>query len=154
MANDREPVRPGCRVIRSTESYIGKQGPSYAGGVSAETVGALAIWMGLITIPPGGRTKAHYHADHETALYMLQGVVDMWYGDRLQQHEECRAGDYIYIPAGEPHVAANRSTIEPALVVGTRTDPNEQESVVLTPDLDALVPESPAWGRRPSPHVS
>jgi uncharacterized RmlC-like cupin family protein len=39
-----------------------------------------------------------------------------------------------------PHVAANRSQVEPALVVGARTDPNEQESVVLTPELDALVP--------------
>ena len=28
-----------CRVIRSVESYQGKQGPLYAGGVSAETVG-------------------------------------------------------------------------------------------------------------------
>jgi uncharacterized RmlC-like cupin family protein len=130
-----------AQVIRSAESYVGKQGPQYTGGISAETVGAQAIWLGLIDIPPGGRTKAHYHAEHETALYMLEGVVDMWYGDRLEQYEECRAGDYIYIPAGVPHVAANRSTTERALVVGSRTDPNEQESVVLTPELEAFVPE-------------
>ncbi len=132
---------PTCRVIRSAESYTGKQGPRYTGAVSAESVGARAIWMGLITIPPGGRTKAHYHAEHETALYMLEGIVDMWYGDRLEHYEECRAGDYIYIPAGVPHVAANRSDTAPALVVGARTDPNEQESVVLTPELEAFVPE-------------
>ena len=140
MATDKGSVAQTCRVIRSTESYIGKQGPQYAGGISAESVGSRAIWMGMITIPPGGRTKAHFHAGHETALYMLEGVVDMWYGERLEQYEECRAGDYIYIPAGVPHVAANRSDAEPALVVGARTDPNEQESVVLTPELDALVP--------------
>ena len=28
-----------CRVIRSVEPYQGKQGPSYAGGISAESVG-------------------------------------------------------------------------------------------------------------------
>ncbi|HLU35838.1 MAG TPA: cupin domain-containing protein [Thermomicrobiales bacterium] len=111
--------------------------------MSAESTGSQAIWMGLITIPPGGRTKAHYHAEHETALYMLEGIVDMWYGEQLEHYDECRAGDYIYIPAGVPHVAANRSPTSPALVVGARTDPNEQESVVLTPELDALVPSSP-----------
>jgi uncharacterized RmlC-like cupin family protein len=142
MAIERGSTPPTCRVIRTTESYIGKQGPSYAGGVSAESVGSRAIWMGLITIPPGGRTKAHYHAEHETALYLLSGVADMWYGDQLEHHEECLAGDYIYIPAGVPHVAANRSQTEPAQVVGARTDPNEQESVVLTPELDAMVPAS------------
>lgn len=141
MTNKQGPASATCRVIRETESYIGKQGPSYTGGVSAESVGAQAIWLGTITIPPGGRTKAHYHAGHETALYMLDGVVDMWYGDQLEHHDECLPGDYIYIPAGVPHVAANRSQTEPALVIGSRTDPNEQESVVLTPELDALVPQ-------------
>ena len=143
MADKRESTAPTCRVIRKAESYIGKQGPSYAGGVSAESAGSRAIWLGMITIPPGGRTKAHYHAEHETALYMLSGVVDMWYGDQLEHYEECLAGDYIYISAGIPHVAANRSQTEPAQVVGARTDPNEQESVVLTPELDALVPAAP-----------
>jgi uncharacterized RmlC-like cupin family protein len=138
--DERGETSVTCRVIRSAESYIGKQGPSYADGISAESVGSRAIWMGMITIPPGGRTKAHYHAAHETALYMLQGAAEMWYGERLEHYEEIRAGDYIYIPAGVPHVAANRSQDEPARVVGARTDPNEQESVVLTPELDALVP--------------
>ena len=142
MTDKTSTQAPTCRVIRSAESYIGKQGPSYIGGVSAQSVGAQAIWLGLITIAPGARTKAHYHAAHETALHMLAGVVDMWYGDRLQHHEETRAGDYIYIPAGVPHVAVNRSRTEPAVVIGARTDPNEQESVVLTPELDALVPET------------
>ena len=122
-----------CRVIRSVESYQGKQGPTYAGGVSAESVGARAIWLGMITIPPKGRTKAHLHEQHETALFFVSG-------EDLSQHEIVRAGDYFYIPAGVPHVAVNRSQTEPLVVLGARTDPNEQESVVLRPELDALVP--------------
>lgn len=140
MVEERGAQGGTCRVIRSAESYTGKQGPQYTGGISAESVGSRGIWLGLITIPPGGRTKAHFHEAHETALYMLEGVADMWYGERLEYHEECRAGDYIYIPAGVPHVAANRSDTAPALVVGARTDPNEQESVVLTPELEGYVP--------------
>jgi uncharacterized RmlC-like cupin family protein len=43
-----------------------------------------------------------------------------------------KAGDFIYIPAGVPHQPFNPSgRIVKALVA--RTDPNEQESVVLWP---------------------
>ena len=129
-----------CRVIRATEAYEGKQGPTYAGGVSAESVGSRGIWLGMVTMPPGGRTKAHFHEDHETAFYVLSGECELWYGEGLRDHEVARAGDYLYIPAGVSHVAVNRSQTEPFVVVGGRTDPNEQESVVLQPELDDLVP--------------
>jgi uncharacterized RmlC-like cupin family protein len=36
-------------------------------------------------------------------------------------------------------VAVNRSRTQ-AVFIGARTDPNEQESVVMRPDLDARVP--------------
>ena len=132
--------RPTCRVIRSVEAYEGKQGSTSAGGISAETAGAHAIWLGTIRLLPGGRTKAHLHEGHETAMYIVSGEVDLWYGEGLREHEIARAGDYLYIPAGVSHVAVNRSQTEPLVVVAARTDPNEQESVVLQPELDAAVP--------------
>ena len=49
-------------VVRAGESYQGKQGPDYIPGVSAETVGSQALWLGSVTLPPAsGRTKAHIH---------------------------------------------------------------------------------------------
>ena len=42
-------------------------------------------------------------------------------------------------PAGVPHVAVNRSET-PAVFMAARTDPNEQESVLMRPDLEAKVP--------------
>jgi uncharacterized RmlC-like cupin family protein len=129
-----------CQVIRPGVAYEGKQGPSCAAGVSAESVGAKAIWMGTVTIGPGGRTHAHFHEHHETAIFVLTGEVDMWSGPNLSGHEVARAGDHIYVPAGVTHVAVNRSQAEPATAVVARTDPNEQESVVLQPELDRLVP--------------
>lgn len=141
---ETEPAR--CRVIRAAESYEGKQGPRYTGGVSAESAGSRRLWLGLITVPPGGRTKAHYHAEHETAIYVLSGESEMWSGPELADHHLAGPGDYIYIPAGVPHVAANRSQTEPLIGVAARTDPNEQESVILTPDLDALAPAAAPIG--------
>jgi uncharacterized RmlC-like cupin family protein len=112
----------------------------YTPGVSAESVGAKALWLGSVTIPPGGRTLAHVHDHHESAFYMVSGdEVEQWSGDDLQHRDILRVGDHLYVPAGVPHVAVNR-TATPAFLVGARTDPNEQESVVLRPDLDARVP--------------
>ena len=128
-----------CQLIRPGKTYAGKQGLSYFEGISAEQVGSQGICMHILTMPPGARAKAHLHENHETAIYCLSGEVDTWYGDRLENHIVVKAGDLFYIPAGVPHLPANRSD-KPSSAVIARTDPNEQESVVLLPELDALVP--------------
>ncbi len=53
------PRAPVCQVVRAAEPFVGKQGLLYAPAISAETVGSCAIHMQLVTIPPGGREKAH-----------------------------------------------------------------------------------------------
>lgn len=127
-----------CRIIRPGGTYDGKQGFSYFEGIAHETVGSTGICMHLLTIPPGGRAKAHLHESHETAIYMLSGEAHTWYGERLQHHVIVKAGEMFYIPAGVPHLPANLSDA-PCSAVIARTDPNEQESVVLLPELDELV---------------
>jgi uncharacterized RmlC-like cupin family protein len=129
---------PTCRIVRPGHTYEGKQGLSYFEGVAKETVGSKGICMHLLTIPPGGRARAHMHAHHETAIYVLSGETHTWFGERLEQHVIVKAGDMFYIPAGVPHLPANLSD-KPATAVIARTDPNEQESVVLLPELEALV---------------
>ncbi|RWB25860.1 MAG: cupin domain-containing protein, partial [Mesorhizobium sp.] len=118
--------------------YEGKQGLSYFAGIAAETVGSTGICMHLLTMPPRARAKAHMHESHETAIYVLSGEVHTWYGDRLEQQIVVKAGDLFYIPAGVPHLPANLSDSSASAVIA-RTDPNEQESVVLLPELDGLV---------------
>ena len=130
---------PDCIKLRPTGIYAGKQGFSYNEGISAESVGAKAICMHLLTIPPGGRAKAHKHLTHETAIYMLEGVTVMYWGAALQHRMEVTAGDILYIPADMPHLPFNPGP-GPASAVIARTDPHEQESVVLLPELEALVP--------------
>ncbi len=130
-----EPM-PVCVLIRPADTYEGKQGLVLFSGVSAESAGAKGLCMHLLTIPAGGRAKAHLHAHHETAIYVLRGEADVWYGEGLRQHLICRAGEFLFIPAGVPHLPANRSQSEPCEAVVARTDPNEQESVVLLPELD------------------
>ena len=131
-------AKPTCHVVCTGHTYDGKQGFSYFEGISAEAVGAKGICMHLLTIPPGGRAKAHMHESHETAIYMLSGEAHTWYGERLENHVIVKAGEMFYIPAGVPHLPANLSDA-PCSAVIARTDPNEQESVVLLPELEELV---------------
>jgi uncharacterized RmlC-like cupin family protein len=142
MAKEGEAFtgEPVCAVLRAGTPFTGRQGFSYAPAISAETVGASALHMQLLTIPPGGRAKAHKHEAHETAIYVLSGEGAMYYGERLEQHLVARPGDFIYIPANVPHQPYNMSASEPCVAVVARTDPNEQESVVLLPELDARHP--------------
>lgn len=132
-----QPTKPTCRLIRPSDTYDGKQGLTYFAGIAAETVGSQAICMHLLTIPPGGRAKAHMHESHETAIYILDGEGLTLYGDNLEHHILTKAGDLFYIPAGVPHLPVNL-TDKPISAVIARSDPNEQESVVLLPELEEV----------------
>ena len=126
-------------VVRGSESFVSPQGARYAPGVSAETVGAESLFLGLITLPPGGRTRAHTHR-HESAHYMLQGgEVELWTGAGLEHRSVARPGDYLFIPAGMPHVAVNRGA-DPAVFIGARSEASTRESVTMLPELDERVP--------------
>jgi uncharacterized RmlC-like cupin family protein len=127
-------------VVKSGSGYRAQQGSDYLPGVSAESAGSKVLWLGVVTLEPGQRTKSHVHAHHETAFYMLSGdEVELWSGERLQERSIVRPGDYLFIPANVPHVAVNRSE-EPGVFIGARNEPTAQESVVMYPELDELVP--------------
>ena len=124
-----------CRIVRGDTSYQGKQGLTYFSGISAESVGAQGLCMHLLRLPPGARAHAHLHAAHETAIYLLSGTAEMWYGPELEHHLVQYAGEFLYIPANMPHLPFNPYA-EEAVALLARTDPNEQESVTLLPDLE------------------
>lgn len=135
-----DPAGQECRLVRAGAAFTGKQGLRYAVGISAETVGARGIHMQIVTIPPGGRALAHKHATHETAIHALVGESGVWHGHRLEHHTIVKPGDFFYIPADMPHLPYNPSRTETVTAVIARTDPNEQESVVLLPELESVHP--------------
>ena len=138
--SDRSTAADKAWVVEGGKAYRAEQGSDYAPGVSAESVGAKALWLGIVTLPAGQRTKAHVHAHHETAFYMLSGdEVELWTGDQLQHRDVVRPGDYFFIPPNVLHVAVNRGA-KPSVFIGSRNEPTAQESVVMHPEMDPLVP--------------
>jgi uncharacterized RmlC-like cupin family protein len=136
VADIPRDMNPTCRVVRGRPEFVGKQGHLCTPAISAETVGARKIHLQIVRIPAGGLAKAHKHEKHETALHIISGESGMWYGDNLEQHLIARAGDFLYIPADMPHQPYNLSDVESCVALIAQTDPNDQESVVLLPELD------------------
>ena len=136
-------------IIRSGGSYDGKQGMTLATGVSSQSAGAQALCLHMVTIPPGTRGIPHMHDGHESAIYTVSGETEVWHGAGLRQRTVVKAGDFMYVPPGIPHLPVNRSDVMTVAVVA-RTDPAERESVVtlsLPPhlaELDAFPVASPA----------
>lgn len=124
-----------CQLVKPKASFIGKQGLSYMVGISKETTGSHNLHMQLAIIPAMSQAKAHKHEHHETSVYALKGTTWVRYGEKLEKELEVTEGSFLYIPNGTPHLPFNKSKID-ATVIIARTDANEQESVVMMPELD------------------
>jgi uncharacterized RmlC-like cupin family protein len=117
-------------TVRPPKDLMSRQGLPQFLGISEQTAGAKALSMYLVVIPPGAAAQPHYHRDHESAIYVLEGRVETRYGPGLKKSVVNEAGDFVFIPPGLPHQPRNLSTTEPARAIVARNDPNEQESVV------------------------
>ena len=106
------------------------QGLENFAGISAESAGAKGVCLHLITFPPGGRAHAHLHEGHETAIYTVSGQTEVWHGRGLAKRTVVRAGDFMYIPPGTPHLPVNWGDVT-AIAIVARSDPTETESRVV-----------------------
>lgn len=127
-----------CKVIHQGDPFVGRQGLTYLAGLTGDTVGSEKICMTVATLPPGARAKAHRHEAIETAVYVIEGRAAMVYGPRLEHRVEAAAGDYCFVPADMPHVVFNPFDA-PCRAVVAHTAANDQEGIVLMPELDPLV---------------
>lgn len=139
LAAVQAPSEPTCRVVRSGPAYEGKQGLTYVRGLTGATVGAQGISMTVLTLADGARAKAHLHQDIETAIYMIDGRTETFYGPQLEERLEAVSGDYVYIPANIAHLVVNRSGAAATALIA-HTAASDQDGIVLLPELDALIP--------------
>ena len=93
--------------------------------ISGPTVGSQQLYSSIVSTAPGDRTRIHHHGACETSIYIVSGIARYTWGPTGLEHGfEAGTGDFIYIPAGEIHVEANASQIEPLVVVLTRNCPD------------------------------
>jgi uncharacterized RmlC-like cupin family protein len=93
--------------------------------ISQATTGAVNIYMGVFRVPPGARSRPHYHENCESAVYMLSGRLEVKWGDHLEQVVTIGPGDMVYVPPRETHILENQSESEAAEYVVARDSPTE-----------------------------
>ena len=128
-----------------TEVKVVKPGPEHEvprgilGGseVSQATAGAHNIYMARFRVPAGARSRPHYHANCESALYMLSGSIEIKWGDTLEEALTVEAGDMLYVPPRETHTVQNVSETEPAEYIVARDSPTEDSVEVPWADRPA-----------------
>ena len=91
-------------------------------GVSGPSPGVHELRLHLVIIPPGTRCPPHFHAAAESAIYVVSGAADVWHGSGLAKRAAVRAGDFIYLSPGTPHLTVNRGDVTSIAVVA-RVDP-------------------------------
>ncbi|MGW4804581.1 cupin domain-containing protein [Kitasatospora sp. NPDC004272] len=123
-----------CVTVRGGD-YQGLQGGVFGSGVSAESAGASRLCLHRLVLPAHTRGRPHLHEGHESAILIVEGAVEVWYGPALAERTLLRGGDYFYIPPDTPHLPVNHGPVDLVAVVA-RTDPREQEGVRLL-DLPA-----------------
>jgi uncharacterized RmlC-like cupin family protein len=121
--------------VRAGDAYVGKQGLNYVAGLTGESADTRGICMTVVTLRPGARAKTHLHQGIETAVYVIAGEAEMFWGDRLEHLLVGRAGDFMYVPADTPHLVFNRSNAV-CIAVVAHTAPDDQQGIVMKPELD------------------
>ena len=102
-----------------------------ARGGSGPSPGAHDLRLHLVMIPPGTRCLPHFHAAGESAIYVVSGAADVWHGSGLTKRAAVRAGDFLYLPPGTPHLAVNRGEVISIAVVARADSAGHAEPVVI-----------------------
>ena len=113
------------KVVKPAEERELPRGVVGGAEISQATTGAHNLFMGLVRVPAGARSRPHFHQNCESAVYMVKGGIEIRWGDRLEDALEVREGDMLYVPPRETHVVRNLSDTEEAEYVVARDSPTE-----------------------------
>lgn len=64
-------------TVRAPAETITRHRLPYFVGISRGTVGATGLSMHMVLIPPGAAAEPHLHRGYETAIYVLEGRVEI-----------------------------------------------------------------------------
>ncbi|HEX3378603.1 MAG TPA: cupin domain-containing protein [Paraburkholderia sp.] len=138
MSNVTHDARAPVIKVRPERAMATAQRLPYFVGISAGTAGATGLSMYMVVVPPGGHAEPHYHADYETAIYMLEGKIETRYGPGLSESVITEPGDFLFIPPGVPHQPFNLDANVAARAIVARNHADEHERVVpYDPSEDA-----------------
>lgn len=70
---------------------------------------APGLWAGVVHTAPGATSGWHHHGEHETSLYVVEGIMRLEFGPGGSDVVEAGPGDFLHVPAGTVHRESNPS---------------------------------------------
>ena len=113
------------QVVKPGPDHLVPRGVVGGAEVSQATTGASHIYMGVFRVPAGAQSRPHYHAECESAVYMLSGRLNVRWGEELEHLLTLEPGDMVYVPPRETHLLDNPSETDDAEYVVARDAPEE-----------------------------
>jgi uncharacterized RmlC-like cupin family protein len=113
------------QVVKPGTDHFPPRGVVGGAEVSQATTGASNIYMGVFRVPPSAQSLPHYHADCESAVYMLSGRLNVRWGEDLENAVALEPGDMVYVPPRETHLLENPSEELAAEYLVARDGPEE-----------------------------
>jgi uncharacterized RmlC-like cupin family protein len=131
-------MEPELRVIRPSDRAddVASGAMRREAAVSERLVGAKALWVGYVELDGGMVSAVHHHGEAESVIYVISGAARFLSGPALDQVQDARAGDFVWVPPHVVHVELNTSATEPVRTVVARST---QETLVFN------VPAPEGW---------
>src|SRR5215218_8011753 len=87
------------------------------GMARAKAFEAPGLWAGVVDTRPGAASGWHHHGEHESCLYVVEGVLRLEFGPGGGQVVEAGAGDFVHVPAGVVHRESNPGDVVSRAVI-------------------------------------
>jgi uncharacterized RmlC-like cupin family protein len=105
-----DPVRLICPADRL-------EGERTPGMTREQAVAIEGMWAGLVRTEAHMITGWHHHADYDTSIYVVDGVLKMESGPGGTEVVEAGPGDFMHVPKGAIHREGNPTDQESRVVV-------------------------------------
>ena len=114
----------GANRVRRIPADERVEGPPTPGMIREQAVDSERMWAGVLRTEPGAVSGWHHHADYESSIYVLSGVVRMEFGPGGAETFDALPGDFVFVPPSAIHRESN-PTGEPADAVVVRSGSGE-----------------------------
>jgi uncharacterized RmlC-like cupin family protein len=102
------------RLIRPADRLEGERTP---GMTREQAVAIEGMWAGLVRTEAHMITGWHHHADYDTSIYVVDGLLKMESGLGGTEVVEAGPGDFLHVPKGAIHREGNPTDQESRVVV-------------------------------------
>ncbi|HEX3707258.1 MAG TPA: cupin domain-containing protein [Mycobacteriales bacterium] len=101
-------------VVRSGECVEADPSP---GVVREQAFVRAGMWSGRVTTEPGTVSGWHHHGDHDTSIYVSEGVLRLEFGPGGTDVVRAGPGDFVHVGKGVVHREGNPSEVSSRLIV-------------------------------------